>query len=91
LTSIGIFPREAILFMTGLMVFYFIFSRIEDSLILFIISIPLFVALPIAGYDSMANWRILLTVLFFVWLAQRKWLKVAFRMASPTQMAKGCL
>jgi len=80
LTSIGIFPREAILFMTGLMVFYFIFSRIEDSLILFIISIPLFVALPIAGYDSMANWRILLTVLFFVWLAQRKWLKVAFRL-----------
>jgi len=55
------------------------FSRIEDSLILFIVSIPLFVALPITGYDSMANWRILLTVLFVVWLFQRNWLKIIFR------------
>jgi len=79
LTSIGIFPREAVLVMTGLLIFYFIFSKIEDSLILFIVSIPLFVALPITGYDSMANWRVLLTVLFVVWLFQRQWLKVIFR------------
>ncbi len=71
LTSIGIFPREAVLILTGLLVFYFIFSRTEDSLVLFILSIPLFVALPIAGYDSMANWRILLAVLFLVWLSKK--------------------
>ena len=64
LASIGIVEREAVLSMTGLLIFYFIFSRIEDSLILFIISIPLFIALPIGNFDSMANWRILLAVLF---------------------------
>ena len=65
LTSVGIFPREAVLILTGIMVFYFIFSPVEDSLILFIISIPLFIALPISeNFDSMANWRILLAILF---------------------------
>ncbi len=65
LTSIGIFPREAVLILTGVMIFYFIFSRVEDSLILFIISIPFFIALPISeNFDSMANWRILLAILF---------------------------
>lgn len=67
LTGIGIFPREAVLILTGLMIFYFIFSRVEDSLILFIVSIPLFIALPIDNFDSMANWRILLAILFLVW------------------------
>jgi len=43
LASVGIVEREAVLIMTGLLIFYFIFSRIEDSLILFIVSIPLFV------------------------------------------------
>ncbi len=63
----NVFPREAGLFITGLMIFYFIFSPIEDSLWVFIASIPLFVALPIAqNFDTMANWRILLIVLFLV-------------------------
>jgi len=68
LAGIGIVEKEAVLIMTGLLVFYFIFSKVEDSLILFIISIPLFIALPITeGFDSMANWRILLLVLFLKW------------------------
>jgi len=72
LTSIGVFPREAILAMTGLLIFYFIFSKVEDSLILFIISIPLFAALPISEkFDSMANWRILLAILFLVWFIKK--------------------
>ena len=65
LASLGILEREVVLVMTGLLIFYFIFSKVEDSLILFILSIPLFVALPISdGFDTMANWRILLAVLF---------------------------
>ncbi|MBA7618476.1 hypothetical protein ES703_25803 [subsurface metagenome] len=72
LAGVGILEREAVLIMTGLLVFYFIFSKIEDSLILFIISIPLFVALPITeGFDRMANWRISLTVLFLVWFFKK--------------------
>ncbi len=64
----GILPRELGLFLTGLLVFYFIFSPLADSLWVFIASIPLFVALPLTeGFDTMANWRILLAVLFLVW------------------------
>lgn len=50
---------------TGLAIFYMIFSPIEDSLCLIIASIPLFVALPISDeFDTMANWRILIIILF---------------------------
>ena len=63
----NVLPREAGLFLTGIMIFYFIFSPLEDSLWVFIASIPLFVALPITeNFDTMANWRILLAVLFVV-------------------------
>ncbi len=63
----NILPRETGLVLTGILIFYFIFSPLEDSLWVFIASIPLFVALPITeSFDAMANWRILLTVLFLV-------------------------
>ena len=69
LISIGFIPREAVLFLTALLFFYILLNPLENSLILLIISIPLFVALPIKeNFDSMASWRILLTTLFFVWL-----------------------
>ncbi len=77
-TSIGFLPREAVLVLTGILILYFVFAKIEDSLVLFIVSIPLFVALPIPGYDSMANWRILLSVLFLVWLARKISFKTKF-------------
>ncbi len=65
LAVFGMLPREIVLVATGILAFYFIFSKIEDGLILFIFSIPLFVALPITeGFDSMANWRILLVISF---------------------------
>ena len=60
----GIIPREASLFLTGLLIFYFIFAPLKDSLWVFIASIPLFVALPITeNFDYMSNWRILLSSL----------------------------
>ena len=76
LAVFGILPREVVLIATGIMVFYFIFSKVEDSLILFIVSIPLFVALQITdNFDTMANWRILLVILFLVWFIKRGYLK----------------
>src|SRR3989339_588940 len=61
----GLAPREAGLFLTGLLIFYFIFSPIEDSLWVFVASLPLFIALPISEtFDTLTNWRILLIVLF---------------------------
>jgi O-antigen ligase len=77
LAVFGILPREIVLISTGIMVFYFIFSPIKDSLILFIVSIPLWVALPITeSFDTMANWRILLVILFLVWFFKRKWSEI---------------
>ncbi|TSC53348.1 MAG: O-antigen polymerase [Parcubacteria group bacterium LiPW_39] len=65
LASLGLIPREAVLVWTGLAVFYMIFSPLEDALWLTVASIPLFVALPISeAFDSMANWRIIIAVLF---------------------------
>ena len=65
LASTGLIPREAILIWTGLAVFYMIFSPVDDSLWLIIPSIPLFAALPVTeNFDTMANWRILVVVLF---------------------------
>jgi len=76
LAVFGVLPREAVLISTGIMVFYFIFSKIEHSLLLFIISIPLFVAMPITeSFDTMANWRILLAILFLVWFFKKGYVR----------------
>jgi hypothetical protein len=66
--SLGFIPREAVLLLTALLFFYILSNPLENSLMLLIASIPLFVALPIKeNFDSMASWRILLAALFFVW------------------------
>ncbi len=66
LMAFNFLPRELSLVITGILIFYFIFEPIEESLWVFIASIPLFVALPISqGLDTLANWRILIMVLFF--------------------------
>jgi len=63
----GILPPGMGIFLTGILIFYFIFSPLKDSLWVFVASIPLFITLPITeGLDSMANWRILLAVLFLI-------------------------
>ncbi|MFC1700876.1 O-antigen ligase family protein [Patescibacteria group bacterium] len=67
LSVFNVFPREAVLVITGIMIFYFIFAPLEDSIWLFVASIPLFAALPISeNFDQMANWRIFLAILFLV-------------------------
>jgi len=65
LAAASLIPREAILIWTGLAVFYMIFSSVEDSLWLTVASIPLYAALPLyEGFDTLANWRILVLILF---------------------------
>ena len=75
LAVFGVLPREIILISTGIMAFYFIFARLEHSLLLFILSIPLFAAMSVTeSFDTMANWRILLVILFLVWFFRKhKW------------------
>lgn len=73
LMAFGILPREASLITTAVLVGYIFISPVEDSLLLFIASIPLFIALPfIENYDSMTNWRIITLFLFCKWIYDKK-------------------
>ncbi len=73
LVLIGYIPRELVLYETGLLVLYFLFASIEDSLIFFVRSIPLFIAIPLtANYDNLNQWRILAIILFLRWLCDRE-------------------
>ena len=63
--AIGFLPREAAIFLAGLLAFYFIFSPLEESVFFVARSIPLFIALPITeNFDSFNVWRPLVFILF---------------------------
>lgn len=87
LVLIGEIPRELVIYETGLLVLYFLFASIEDGLIFFVRSIPLFIAIPLtANYDNLNQWRILAIILFGKWLFTREtwhyfgaWLVLLFR------------
>jgi O-antigen ligase len=72
LMAIGWLPREMSLFLTALLLIYILLATVEEALWVFVVSIPLFVALPIVpGFDTMANWRLLLSLLFLVWFFKK--------------------
>ena len=76
LAAAGLIPHEAILFWTGLAVFYLIFSPPKDGLLLVLASIPLFAALPMSdSFDTLANWRILTAILFLKVFLKKESLK----------------
>lgn len=87
LVLIGELPRELVIYETGLLVLYFLFASVEDGLIFFVRSIPLFIAIPLtANYDNLNQWRILAIVLFCKWAFTREtwhyvgaWLILFFR------------
>lgn len=69
LIIIGILPREASLYLAGLLIIYTIFASLDNSTILFVRSIPLFLALPITeSFDNFNTWRILSGIIFLKFL-----------------------
>jgi len=73
LTAMGLLPRESVLFVTGILVFFVLFSEPLDALKMVVASIPLYVALPVSeSFDHMANWRIIVLVLFLNIFWKRK-------------------
>lgn len=65
---LGFLPREAFLFLAGILAFFVIFRSHEESILLIVRSIPLFVALPITeNFDSLNTWRIVVLILFLKW------------------------
>ncbi len=70
LMSVNLLPLETRYLLTLFLAVCFLILNLSAVLRLFIISIPLFVAIPLAGVsDSMSSWRILAVVLFvkFLW------------------------
>src|SRR3989338_6912047 len=67
-----VLPREAALYLGAALVIYFLAVPIKDSLVFFIRSIPLFLAMPLmASFDNFNVWRILVVIIFLKWLFQK--------------------
>jgi len=72
LVIFGIVPRTVALYLTAAMVAFVIWAPVEDGLVFFIQSIPLFLALPLTNsFDNFNAWRIILLALFSHWLVAR--------------------
>lgn len=89
LIAAGVLPREFSYFITALVLIYFWGAEIIDSLVLVILSIPLFLALPISdSYDSMSNWRIILAILFLTWAVKTNFFQKLAKKASFPEVKK---
>ncbi len=65
----GILPREVSLFMAAGLALYVLIAPLEDGVIFFVMSIPLFLALPITEtFDNFNTWRILSAIMFMKWI-----------------------
>lgn len=65
----GVLPRETALYLGAALIIYFLKASLDDSLVFFVRSIPLFLAMPLtAGFDNFNIWRILAVILFLKWL-----------------------
>ena len=61
----GVVPRYFAFGLAGMLVIYSLFASLEDATILFVRSIPLFIALPIsASFDNMNTWRLIAIIIF---------------------------
>ncbi|MEA1937405.1 MAG: O-antigen ligase family protein [Patescibacteria group bacterium] len=73
LMAIDILPLEMRYFLFFILIISFLVLSFTEALILFIISIPLFTALPIDGIsDSFSSWRILVIILALRLLFKQK-------------------
>src|SRR3989344_5805095 len=73
----GVLPREFAFVLAGLLIIYSLFASLENATVLFVRSIPLFIALPFtASFDNFNTWRILALIIFLRWSIPqaRSWL-----------------
>lgn len=79
LIVLSVLPRAFAFALALLLVGYTIFTTLENSVVLFVRSIPFFIALPItSSFDSLNTWRIVAIVIFLKWLyVKRPWNYIA--------------
>src|SRR3989344_1078536 len=65
LVIFGAVPRWCSFVLAGILILYSLFASLENATILFVRSIPLFIALPITtGFDNFNTWRIIAAIIF---------------------------
>src|SRR3989338_8254163 len=65
----GVVPRWCAFILAGILILYSLFASLEDATILFVRSIPLFIALPFTeSFDNFNTWRIIALIIFLKWL-----------------------
>ncbi len=69
-------PLSLVWLNLGLLMAFIVLSPIYESLLLLILSIPFFVALPNTNFDSLPMWRILYLALFAVWIVRDRKFKI---------------
>ena len=68
----GVIPREAALYLVVGLAAYVLLAPLEDAVVLFIRSIPLFLALPFTtDFDNFNTWRIISAIIFLKWFAAK--------------------
>src|SRR3989344_1937312 len=80
-------PRESALILGAYLAIYAIFSRLEHGVLVFVWSVPIFIALPLAEtFDQFNTWRIISTILFlkWMWINRRElWIGLKYFFGSP--------
>ncbi len=72
-------PKELILFLTALLLAYFLLAPLKESFLVFVASIPLFVAMPLTlNLDYVANWRIFILAMFVSFARQKGWFSLNY-------------
>ena len=85
----GVLPREAALYLGATLVVYFLVVPLDDSLVFFVRSIPLFLALPITdSFDNFNTWRILALIIFFKWFYVHKFKHYGLRITNYFSIKK---
>jgi len=68
----GLIPREFVLYLVAMLALYLILAPLEDGVIFFAASIPMFLAIPFSSsFDNFNSWRIFSVILFVKWFLSR--------------------
>ncbi len=65
-------PASLVWLNLGLLLGFIVLCPVYESLLLLVLSIPFYVVIPNARFDSLPMWRVLYLALFFVWLIRDK-------------------
>lgn len=79
-------PNSLVWLNLGLLLAFIVLCPIYESLLLLILSIPFYVAMPNTRFDSYPMWRVLYLALFAVWMVRDK--KILFRQGSGHELAR---